>query len=318
MIARGGQPLAQRLSALGNLDLREVSPSLLSSAMACRGLTLVHAHDGRSVHAAALAQRLFDVPYIVTRRVAVALKQSFLTRRSYQRAARVAVLSAAIEQQVHKLDRAIACVRVPDAHADLPVDTATVAQLEQRYHGRFVIGHIGALDDTTKGQRDLFAVAREVQHSHPDMHFVFLGDGPDADAFAAETADLPNVEFAGHVDNVGDHLAVFDAFAFPSRHEGLGSTLLDAMHAAVPVVASDVGGIVDLVRDHENGILVPSRVPDALGAALVKLRDDSRLRARLGAAGQQHSREYSPDRMVERYLEIYAPMLANDPTAEPS
>lgn len=309
LIARAQQPLADRLRPVEGLDLRATSSSLVSAARACRGLTLAHVHDGRSVHAAALARRLYGVPYVITRRVDNPIRQSLFTRRAYRRAAAVVVLSAAIEREVHALDSRIRCTRVPDALSGFVRDEQAVAALKEKYRDRYVIGHIGALDHAHKGQRDLFAVARAVERTHPHWTFVFLGAGVDEAAFRAETADLANVEFAGHVDNVGDYLAVFDAFAFPSLHEGMGSTLLDAMAAGVPIVATRVGGIVDLIRDGENGILVAPAEPEQLAAALMSLHDDRAQAARLSRAGQTTAAGFSAQNMVERYLEIYRPML---------
>ena len=66
-------------------------------------------------------------------------------------------------------------------------------------------------------------------------------------------AGLSNVMFTGFVDNVGDYLAAFDVFVLPSNREGIGSVLFDAMDRALPVVASRVGGVPDIVHDGENG-----------------------------------------------------------------
>ncbi|MEO1575907.1 MAG: glycosyltransferase, partial [Pseudomonadota bacterium] len=141
----------------------------------------------------------------------------------------------------------------------------------------------------------LFAVARQLERTHPHVMFVFLGSGVDEAAFRAETADLSNVEFTGHVDNVGDYLAVFDAFAFPSLHEGMGSTLLDAMAAGVPIVATRVGGIVDLIRHDHNGILVAPQNPDQLRFALLLLHDDRDLAHRLAEAGRDTAAGFSAE-----------------------
>ncbi|MEO1573627.1 MAG: glycosyltransferase, partial [Pseudomonadota bacterium] len=133
LVARARQPLVSRLRAVPELDLRETSSSLLSAALACRGLSVAHVHDGRSVHAAALARRLFGVPYVITRRVDNPIRQSLFTRRAYRRAAAVVVLSQAIEREVHRLDPGIECTRIPDAISGWPRHEQNVAALKAKY-----------------------------------------------------------------------------------------------------------------------------------------------------------------------------------------
>ncbi len=103
LIVRANQPLASRVRSLAGVQVSEQSGSLLQAARACRGCTLVHVHDGRSVHAASLAHALYGVPYVITRRVDNPIRANWLTRRAYRKAACVAVLSGAIEKQVRRV-----------------------------------------------------------------------------------------------------------------------------------------------------------------------------------------------------------------------
>jgi glycosyltransferase involved in cell wall biosynthesis len=138
-----------------------------------------------------------------------------------------------------------------------------------------------------------------------------LGSGVDEAAFRALAAQQSNVELAGQVDNVGDYLVLFDAFVFPSLHEGMGSTLLDAMAFALPIVATSVGGIVDLIRDGQNGILIEPSRPDALRDAVARLHDDPALARRLGDAGRRVAQDHSPGVMADRYLDLYRTVFDN-------
>jgi glycosyltransferase involved in cell wall biosynthesis len=117
---------------------------------------------------------------------------------------------------------------------------------------------------------------------------------------------LDNIIFEGFVDNVGDYLAAFDLFAFPSLQEGLGSILIDAMNAELPIVASDVDGIPDLIQNEENGLLVSPADSALLAEKLVCLYEDKELSARLASKAQSDSRRLFPPVITERYLrEIY-------------
>jgi glycosyltransferase involved in cell wall biosynthesis len=139
--------------------------------------------------------------------------------------------------------------------------------------------------------------------------FVLVGAGPDDGALRAEAAGLANVHFAGQVADVGNYLAAFDVFLYPSRHEGLGSALLDAMAFGLPVVATRVGGIPEIVRSVVNGFLVEPDDIAALAAALLTLEADPDLRARIAAANRAHARGYSAAAMTERYINLYRAIL---------
>ena len=82
---------------------------------------------------------------------------------------------------------------------------------------------------------------------------------------------LKNIFFTGFVENVGDYLAALDLFILPSNKEGIGGILIDAMEQKVPIIASRVGGIPEIVHDEKNGILIDPRSPNQLKAAILRL-----------------------------------------------
>jgi glycosyltransferase involved in cell wall biosynthesis len=144
-----------------------------------------------------------------------------------------------------------------------------------------------------------------MQESHPEFQFLFVGGGDDEAMLRELGRDLPNVAFAGWVDNVGDYLAAFDLFILPSNKEGIGGILLDAMDRALPIIASRVGGLPEIVIDGENGILIDPRSPDQLERAILRLYDDPDLRRAMGARGKEFSRDFTADAMAAKYLELY-------------
>ena len=309
LIARRDEPLADRFNDLPELDVRRSGGSALSVMRHASGAALLHVHEGRSVHSASLRHRFFRTPYVITRRVDNPIRRNAATRRAYRRAAAIVVLSAAIEKQVKRLDDALECRVIPSAASALTSFKASSERLRKNYEGKFLVGHVGALDHSHKGQLTILEIATELQRTHPHIQFVLLGSGKDEALFKERAAALGNVELRGYVDNVGDWLAAFDAFVFPSLHEGLGSVLLDAMDYALPIVATRVGGIPDLIRDGVNGLLVQPENPDQLRYALLRIVDDPALARRLGDAGRQRVQDFSPERMAERYLEVYQPLI---------
>lgn len=304
IVLREGQPLVSRLADVPGLERRPIRKPFIRHARALRG-GLLHAHDGKGAHLAHAAHVLGGCEYLITRRVDNRPSGSWLTRRMYRRARAVVVLSHAIGRVMQDHLPGLATVRIPSAAGELQVDAAEAAALRAAFGGDCVVGHVGALDDSQKGQHDLITAARSLAAREPGWRFVLVGGGRDEAALREAAAGCEAIRFAGQVDNVGDYLAAFDLFAFPSVHEGLGSTLLDAMRASLPIVASAVDGIPELVAHERTGLLVPPRDPSALAAALSRLRADPSLAARLAAAGREQVLAYTPRAMADRYVALY-------------
>lgn len=115
-----------------------------------------------------------------------------------------------------------------------------------------------------------------------------------------------SVVFHGNVENIADYLREADIFAFPSRSEGLPNALLEAMACALPVVATAIGGIVDVVEDGGNGLLVESEEPHQMYEALRKLVESPDLRRELGKKAIETIRaEYAIDAIALQYKKLY-------------
>lgn len=301
LVARTGEPLIVRLADQPGLDRRPVR-GIVSAARALRGSTLAHAHEGRCVQATALARWFAGVPYVITRREVRPLGRNPATRRIYASASALVGLSSSIADALAEYTPGATPRIIPSAVTPANPDRARVRALRTRFGPAPIVGHVGALVGRHKGQPLLIEVARE----RPGVQFVLVGGGPDEGEFRAQAEGLANVHFTGHVDDVVNHLASFDLFAFPSLWEGLGSTLLDAMALELPIVASRTGGIPDIIRDGENGLLVPPGDADALGAAIDRLLDDAALQERFAANNRVAIDDFSVARMGERYAALYA------------
>jgi sugar transferase (PEP-CTERM/EpsH1 system associated) len=178
--------------------------------------------------------------------------------------------------------------------------------------GVFVIGTVGRLQDV-KDQAcliDAFARLRQLLPAEADrLRLVLVGDGPLRARLAERiaAANLQDVAFlAGPRGDVAPVMRSFSLFALPSIAEGTPVTLLEAMASSLPVVASTVGGIPELVVDGATGTLVPAGDPERLAIALASYVGDSE-RARLhGAAGRARvEQHYSIAVMLASYLALY-------------
>ena len=142
-----------------------------------------------------------------------------------------------------------------------------------------------------------------------------FGDGPLRPALERQIVDLglsEAVELAGEVSDVPDRLRRADVFALSSRSEGMPMSVLEAMAAGLPVVASEVGGVPEVVVDGETGFLTRSGRTDDLAEALGRLVADARLRERLGDAGRRRVEErFALPRWRSEHLALYRRLLAS-------
>jgi glycosyltransferase involved in cell wall biosynthesis len=308
LVARRGGTLAERLRD-APVEVRVVAGHPFGVAAATADADLVHVHEGRSVYGAYLRALLSSTPYIITRRVNNPIRAGWFGHRAYSRAAFVAAVAPQVADVVRAYEPNVSIRVIHSSSSSLPVNPAIADAIRAAHRGKFLVGHVGALDNAQKGQEHIIAVARQLAASDSDVHFMLVGGGDDEAMLKQLAAGLPNVTFTGFVDNVGDHLASFDVFVLPSNREGIGSILFDAMDRRLPVVASRVGGVPDIVHDGENGILIEAGRQDQLRAAILKLRADPDLRRRLGEGGRSFAAGFTAGAMARKYLELYRQVL---------
>jgi len=308
LVARRGGVLAERIATLG-IEVRQVGGGVWSVARATRDAALVHVHEGRSVYAAHLRWLLSRTPYVITRRVDNPIGDHFFAHQAYAHAACVAAVAPKVAEIVRAYDPSVVVRVIHSASSNLPVDPEVAARIRSRFPGRLIVGHVGALDNSQKGQEYIIAVAREVERSHPNLKFMLVGGGEDEALLKSLAAGSSNVVFTGFVENVGDYLAAFDMFVLPSNREGIGSILLDAMERGLPVIASAVGGVPDIVHHEKNGLLIERGSVGQLRDAIVRLSADPAARRTLGECGREFAKDFTSEHMWRKYLELYESLL---------
>ena len=311
LIVRKESALPERVADVANLQTVAVSSNPVAAGYATRGCQLAHAHEARAIYAGLVGRWLYRIPYLATRRVINPFSSSPLRDQAYRMAACIAVLSKWIANSVNEKYPGALVEIIPSAHADLARDHQRNEELAARYSGKTVVGHIGALVSPHKGQHNIIDVARNWQERRPDVIFLLVGSGKDEAKFHEMAAGMNNVEFTGQVSNVDDYLDVFDVFLLPSLMEGLGSVLLDAMCFGLPIIASEVGGIPDVVEDGVNGLLVEPDNSVQLEAALERLLGDNELQANMREASLAKADKYSAEAMAASYDSLYRRLLAD-------
>ena len=165
-----------------------------------------------------------------------------------------------------------------------------------------------------KGHEILIDAAAEVARRIPGVTFGLIGDGSrraELEHYAASRGLSGVVRFEGHRSNVKEILANSDVFAFPSFMEASPNAVMEAMAAGIPVVATNVGGIPEVIVHGESGLLVPPADSRSLAEALVRVLSDSSMATRLGAAGRATvESRFGFERMVGEFEALYREQLA--------
>jgi glycosyltransferase involved in cell wall biosynthesis len=166
-----------------------------------------------------------------------------------------------------------------------------------------------------KGHTYLLDAVKILASKYPRTKFVFAGEGPLRDGLQEKANNLGisnSIQFLGVRDDTEDLLFAADIFVQPSVWEGLSLALLEALRSSLPVVASRVEGVVDVVVDGESALLVPAKDPTALAESIEKLIKDPALRKQLAINGHHRFLEkYSVDRMGRSYEELILNQIAN-------
>jgi glycosyltransferase involved in cell wall biosynthesis len=177
-----------------------------------------------------------------------------------------------------------------------------------------VVGTVGRLT-AVKGHEVLLRAVSELIRRGDRIFLVFLGEGELRSTLEQRAIDLgiaENVRFLGWRPDVARVMSAFDIFCLPSLNEGMGKVLVEAMALGKPIVASDVGGIKDLVRPGENGLLVPVGDVAALSEAISHLLGDPERCRRMGAAGGLLAPQYSADEMIKMIDRLYGKLMEDN------
>ncbi len=177
---------------------------------------------------------------------------------------------------------------------------------------KFVIGTVGRLIEA-KGLDIMLEVAREVTRSYPAVRFLIIGDGPlrpDLERLRFTLGLEETVIFLGKRTDIPELMAAMDLYMITSRREGLPLSLIEAMMAAKPIIATSVGGIPETLTDHDDGIVVPSGEVQSLAKAVFELADDPRLREHLARSARKKAVErYSAPGVLAQLEAIYEDLL---------
>ena len=328
---RGGVKIKRPLFALAPM----VAASALhtaNSVVAHGSIDLVHAHWAiPNGPIAARAARRHDLPLVVSLHGSdVAISERIkaigrVTRHTLAGAAAVTAPSDDLLERAQRLGATRELTLIPygaDVEA-MAADPVLVEQLRARLGidpDRIVVIGIGRFV-AMKGFSYLVDAIVRATRTRDDLHLVLVGDGDlrkELEARVDSAGAGTSVTFTGLADRdaIPTYLALADIVAVPSIHshghvDGLPNVALEAMAAGKSLIATDVGGLPQLVRDGENGVLIRERDADALAKAILDLANDADLRARLGRNAREEVRERrSWDVVARAFVDVFERVLA--------
>lgn len=310
LVCRKGSDLEKRAVADG-IETLSVSKPFFFNAPKLKNFDLIHVHEGRSTYLALAAGLLYRIPYLMTRRIPNRPHDKWITRMAYGRAACIVSLSRKIDEVMRSFSASRRFEVIPSIARELHADENEVSRLKKRFEGKFVVGHIGALSDHHKNQSLIIEAARALQ-DQKEIVFVLLGSGKDEAMLKAKASGLQNVIFEGYKTNTADYYALFDLFVYPSKEEGLGSAILEAFGFSLPVIAANVDGIPDIVKEDETGLLIDPANAEQLKEAILRLYHDEASRSRLAAAGKSFTQHFTPEVLSAKYAKLYDSILKGE------
>jgi len=296
------------LSTRGEIDL--AAAWRLSRVLKQLRPEILHAHDPSGVAMAATALSIASPrprpALVASRRIEFPIARNSFSTWKYSQVDRFLAISRAVR------DRLIAD-RIPSSKIEIVHEGVDVERLVSLPHGNLhaalflpthspIVATIGALV-AQKDHHTLVEAAAIVVKQVSDVRFVILGEGDLRPHLEKQIKHLHlerHVFLAGFRVDVLELLKDADVFALSSTHEGMCTSLLDAMAAEKPAVATAVGGVPEVVDDLATGFLVPPREPEALASRIVQLLKDEGLRRRMGRAGLERVRRlFTVERMVQ-------------------
>jgi len=306
-----------RIRCRSRLDFATVRK--IREIIAIQGINLVHSHGYKSDVYALLACRRLALPLLATshlwtHQTGAVRFYEFLDGLTLRRFDAVVAVSHTIAGQLREAGVPADKITVIDNGIDLtPFNSAEpILKSELNAKGQLLIGAVGRLVEQ-KGMIYFLTAARQLLKEFPNLTFVIVGDGPDLGKLQLMAKELhieDKVRFTGARYDMANVYASLDVFALASIEEGMPMALLEAMASRLPVAATAVGAVPQIVVPGETGMLVKAGDAAEMAQAIAALLRDPALRERVGANGQRKVHErFSSQVMSQNYYKLYTRLI---------
>jgi glycosyltransferase involved in cell wall biosynthesis len=305
----------------GELDL--VAAYRVASLCRTHGYRCLHLHSAHALTIGLWAKLLLpSLLLIAVRRVDFHIAKNWLSRLKYTSSLldRIVCISEKIQMVLREDGIPEAKLVTIPSGVDLDKyrDILPSKQFLQQFgisEDHFVVGTVAAMVGH-KDYPNLLNAARIVLEQRSDVTFCAVGSGPDQKEVIELAGKLnlgSSMVFTGFRSDVGHFLRNFDLFVLASKYEGLGTSILDAQAAGLPVVACSAGGISQIITHGQNGLLVPPRDPEALAEAILDVMSNGDKRRALAENALISVRRFNIDGTIEQNIALYQQLLRGGP-----
>lgn len=304
VVANPSSPFADAVQALGCHYVPTKHFLLKHQKSITQGCQAVHVHEGRAIYWALIQHLLYGVPYIVTRRIDNPLKNKWLSNLAYSKASMLVGLSREIVSRIQQAfpGREVHCI--PSSPVRYPNQKECVEAIKERFGHDYLVIHAANMLGH-KGFDVTIEAARRLDKQDSNIHFALLGDGKARTELEAQARGLSNVSFVGKQSDMGNWFTAADMLVHPSYSEGLGSVILEALDAGLPVTASNAGGIPDIIEHQCSGLLIEPGNGEQLAQAVLEIKNNHELSASLLAGAQEKLKEFRIEHTAQRYQSLY-------------
>ncbi|MCH7619872.1 MAG: glycosyltransferase family 4 protein [Candidatus Marinimicrobia bacterium] len=283
-------------------------------------IDVIHYHTARAHTLGWIATTFYPVQVrILSRRVEFPINKNILSRLKYKKGYdRIIAISNAVKDVL--ISDGIDQRNVSVIHSGISLDSTQSKDHSKGLKKGFglnetdvLVGTVGALT-AEKDLKTFLRAVKQVTEERENVKFFVVGEGRLMKELIAFTESLDissKVIFTGYRTDVSNILDILDIWILPSRREGLGNALLEAMAAGLPIAATNAGGIPEVVRDGVGGFLVDPGNHKGLASAIVKLIDDKDLRNRFGSENLERVKNFDITRTIEETQKIYLECLDN-------
>lgn len=276
---------------------------------------IIHCHDSHAHNIYLLSSLLFGLKThaVITRRIEKPITSIVSKYKyNYPQIEKIACVSEAVKRRLEPSIRIKS--KLTTIHSGIDIDkfkqnqTANILKKEfQLPKDSILIGNIGALTDQ-KDHETFIKTAKEIIQQNPNTYFFIAGEGELKEILLNQIA-LENLKdhvfLLGFRNDIPELLQSFDIFLFTSIFEGIGTTLLDAMAANVPIVSTNVSGIPEIITHNFNGFIHPPKDVKHLTESTLYLLKSKELREKFKANGQITVQNFSYQHTGKKYLQLY-------------
>ncbi|SHG42975.1 N-acetyl-alpha-D-glucosaminyl L-malate synthase BshA [Thermosyntropha lipolytica DSM 11003] len=318
-LARANGIKADTIAMRHKLDISTIRP--LREYMRQKGIDIVHTHGVRANLVGRIAAHKEKLPVVTTfhsrlsydydSRLA-ALVATLLTRMTNRYTDRFIAISYAIKEE-------ILAMGVPDSKLQVIHNGLDTDKFKSNRDEKEVKRELGLSPDKkivtmiarlhpVKGHKYFILAAREVMQHTKEVQFLIIGEGslrPELEQMVRELHLEEEVLMPGYYNDIEDIYRISDLICVPSLMEGLGLVVLEAMFFRVPVIATRVGGIPEIIEDGKDGILIPPEDHRALAEKIIRLLEDELLRKRLTDNALKKIEKFTMENMTKQVEAIY-------------